>query len=109
VLAVTERRCALLNVRYASSDRARRWTPDFPALRSKRWSHEAVLLAFDLIEHDGEDLRDLPLIERKRRLKTLRGRAKRRSIQFSEYLEGDGPTVFRNPASAALRREREEK
>ena len=25
-------------------------------------------VAFDLIEHDGDDLRDLPLIERKRRL-----------------------------------------
>ena len=23
--------------------------------------HEAVLFAFDLIEHDGDDLRDLPL------------------------------------------------
>jgi ATP-dependent DNA ligase len=27
-----------------------------------------VLFAFDLIEHDGADLRDLPLIERKQRL-----------------------------------------
>jgi hypothetical protein len=26
----------------------------------------AVLFAFDLIEHDGDDLRDLPLIERNR-------------------------------------------
>ena len=43
-------------------------TPDFHALRSKRRGHEAVLYAFDLIEHDGDDLRDLPLIERKRRL-----------------------------------------
>ena len=43
-------------------------TPDFRALRTKRRGHEAVLFAFDLIEHDGDDLRDLPLIERKRRL-----------------------------------------
>jgi bifunctional non-homologous end joining protein LigD len=114
-------------------------TPDFRALRSKRRGHEAVLYAFDLIEHDGDDLRDLPLIERKRRLKKLLGRAKRRSIQFVEHLTGDGPTVFRhvcnmglegivskrtdapyrsgpskvwvkvkNPASDAVRREREE-
>jgi bifunctional non-homologous end joining protein LigD len=93
----------------------------------------------DLIEHDGEDLRDLPLIERKRRLAKLIGKAKRRSIQFVEHLTGDGPTVFehvcrtglegivskrtdapyrsglsktwvktKNPASAAVRREREE-
>ena len=30
--------------------------------------HEVVLYAFDLIEHDGDDLRNLPLIDRKRRL-----------------------------------------
>ena len=114
-------------------------TPDFHALRSQRRGHEAVLYVFDLIEHDGDDLRDLPLIERKRRLKKLLGRAKGRSIQFVEHLTGDGPTVFRhvcamglegivskrtdapyrsgpskvwvkakNPASDAVRREREE-
>ena len=113
-------------------------TPDFHALCQRR-GHEAVLYVFDLIEHDGDDLRDLPLIERKRRLKKLLGRAKRRSIQFVEHLTGDGPTVFRhvcamglegivskrtdapyrsgpskvwvkakNPASDAVRREREE-
>ena len=37
-------------------------TPDFHALRSRRRGQEAVLYAFDLIEHDGDDLRDLPLI-----------------------------------------------
>jgi ATP-dependent DNA ligase len=42
--------------------------PDFRALRSRRQRHEAVLYAFDLIEHDGNDLRDLPLIKRCRRL-----------------------------------------
>jgi ATP-dependent DNA ligase len=36
-----------------------------------------VLFASDLIEHDG-DLRDLPLIDRKRRLAKLIGKAKRR-------------------------------
>ena len=98
-----------------------------------------VLHAFDLIEHDGDELRDLPLIERKRRLAKLLGRSKRRAIQFVEHLTGDGPTVFdhvcqmgleglvskrvdaryrsgmsttwlksKNPASEAVRREREE-
>ena len=67
---------------------------DFRALRSKRRGHEAVLFAFDLIEHDGTDLRDLPLIERKRRLAKLIGKAKRRSIQFVQHLTGDGPIVF---------------
>ena len=40
---------------------------DFRALRSKRRGTEAVLYAFDLIERDGADLRDLPLIDRKQR------------------------------------------
>jgi bifunctional non-homologous end joining protein LigD len=70
--------------------------PDFHALRSRRRGHEAVLFAFDLIEHDGADLRDLPLIERKRRLAKLLGRAKRRAIRLSEHLTGDGPTMFRH-------------
>ena len=100
--------------------------------------HEAVLYAFDLIEHDGDDLRDLPLIERKRRLAKLIGKAKQRH-PVREHLTGDGPTVFdhvcrmglegivskrtdapyrsgpsktwlksKNPASEAVRREREE-
>jgi bifunctional non-homologous end joining protein LigD len=113
--------------------------PDFHALHTRRRGHEAVLFAFDLIEHDGADPRDLPLIERKRRLKKLIGRAKRRAIRFVEHLTEDGPAVFRhvckmglegvvskrvdapyrsgpskawlkikNPASDAVRREREE-
>ena len=77
-------------------------TPDFRALRSKRKRHEAVLFAFDLIQHDGNDLRDLPLIERKRRLARLLGRAKRRSIQFVEHLTGDGPTVFKHVCRMGL-------
>ena len=36
-----------------------------------------MLLASDLIEHDGGDLRGLPLIDRKRRLAELIGKAKR--------------------------------
>ena len=52
-----------------------------------------MLHAFDLIEHDGEDLRDLPLIERKRRLARLFGKAKH-AIRYSEHLAADGATVF---------------
>jgi bifunctional non-homologous end joining protein LigD len=69
-------------------------TSDFPALRSRIRGHEAVLHAFDLIHLDGEDLRNLPLVQRKRRLSKLIGRAKRHAIQFVEHLTDDGPTVF---------------
>ena len=61
-----------------------------------------MLYAFDLIEHDGDDLRDLPLIERRRRLARLLGRAKRRSIRFSEHLTGDGPIVFEHVCRMGL-------
>jgi bifunctional non-homologous end joining protein LigD len=77
-------------------------TPGFHALRSRRRGSEAVLFAFDLIEHDGGDLRDLPLIERKRRLAKLIGKAKRRLIQFVEHLTGDGPTVFKHVCKLGL-------
>ena len=61
-----------------------------------------MLFAFDLIEDDGNDLRDLPLIERKRRLARLLGRAKRHSIRFTEHLVGDGPTVFEHVCRIGL-------
>jgi bifunctional non-homologous end joining protein LigD len=77
-------------------------TPDFHALRSRSRAQEAVLFAFDLIELDGDDLRDLPLIDRKRRLKKLLGRAKRRAIRFNEHLAGDGPTVFEHVCRMGL-------
>ena len=45
-----------------------------------------MLLGFDLIEHDGDDLRDLSLIDRKRRLARLIGRTKKwRAIQYSAH------------------------
>ena len=64
------------------ADRPRRRDAGLPCAAEPTPGHEAVLYAFDLIEHDGDDLRDLPLIERKRRLAKLIGRAKRRAIQF---------------------------
>jgi ATP-dependent DNA ligase len=48
---------------------------DFTALHSGRNNDAAQLYAFDLIAADGDDLRELPLFERKSRLgKLLRGR-----------------------------------
>ena len=75
---------------------------DFRALRSRRRGPEAVLYAFDLLQHDGADLCDLPLIERKQRLARLIGRAKRQTIHFNERLTGDGPTVFNHACRMGL-------
>src|SRR6478735_8460515 len=77
-------------------------TADFHALRSQRRGHEAVLFAFDLIEHDGDDMRDLPLIERIRRLVKLIGKSQRRAIRLVEHLTGDGPTVFNHACRMGL-------
>ena len=111
---------------------------DFNALRSRRRGHEVTLIAFDLIEWQGNDLRDSPLDQRKQRLaKMLAGGAA--AIIYNEHLAHDGPAVFehacrmglegivskrldapyrsgpsktwlkaKNPLSEAVRREREE-
>lgn len=46
----------------------RRGMPDFDLIHSKEYDREVSLVAFDLLEKDGEDLRPLRLDERKRRL-----------------------------------------
>ena len=51
--------------------------PDFHGLRSEEGGTEACLFAFDLLRLNGEDLRSLPLEERRARLRTaLRGTAR---------------------------------
>ena len=60
------------------------------------------MFAFDLIELNGTDLGDLPLIERKRRLARLFGRV-RHAIRYSQHLVGDGPTVFEHACRMGLR------
>lgn len=61
-----------------------------------------MLFVFDLIEHDGDDLRGLTLIDRKRRLAKPIGKAKRRAIQFVEHLTGYGPTMFEHVCRMGL-------
>ena len=73
----------------------------FNALRSKRQG-EAVLVAFDLLEQSGSDLRDLPLIERKRQLIKLIGRTRWSSIQYSAHLKGSGASVLAHACRLGL-------
>jgi bifunctional non-homologous end joining protein LigD len=111
----------------------------FDELRRREAAHSAMLYAFDLIEHDGEDLRDLPFLNRKAALARLL-RDMETGILVNEHVAEDGRAVFahacrlgaegivskridgayrsgpcpvwikvRNPASIAVQRERSEK
>ena len=51
-------------------------------------------VAFDLLFLDGKDLRRQPLIERKKKLKSLLRKA-RPPIQFSDHLTGESETVLK--------------
>jgi bifunctional non-homologous end joining protein LigD len=59
-----------------------------------------VYVAFDLLWLDGEDLRDLPLIERKRRLRAVLGRRRNGPLRFSEHLEGRGADILERLCAA---------
>jgi bifunctional non-homologous end joining protein LigD len=75
--------------------------PDFHGLRSEEGGAAACLFAFDLLRLNGEDLRPLPLEERRATLrKALRGADK--ALRFSDHLEGDGNAIFRHACSLGL-------
>jgi bifunctional non-homologous end joining protein LigD len=108
----------------------------FDELRRRAAAQTAILYAFDLVEHDGEDLHDRPLLDRKAELARLL-RDTKAGILLNEHIAEDGATVFahacrlgadgivskkingtyrsgpcrvwikvRNPASVAVQRER---
>jgi bifunctional non-homologous end joining protein LigD len=53
------------------------------------------------LELDGEDLRGMPLGDRKRRLARLLGR-RRLGIVLSQHTAGDGATIFRQACKLGL-------
>jgi ATP-dependent DNA ligase len=65
----------------------------FDLIRHQRHGEDAMLIAFDLIELEGEDLRRTPIEERKRKLaKLVRGPPP--GIVINEVFEGDGDILF---------------
>lgn len=50
---------------------------------------------FDLLYIDGKDLRDLPLIERKKLLKKFLNKYKFRAIRYSDHILGKGKKFFK--------------
>jgi bifunctional non-homologous end joining protein LigD len=67
----------------------------FDQLRERRHDVGAELCAFDMIELDGEDLRNAKLEERKRTLTRLVGRFQP-GIVVNEYFEGNGAIIYKH-------------
>jgi bifunctional non-homologous end joining protein LigD len=65
----------------------------FDLLRERHHHAGAELCAFDMIELDGEDMRQAKLEERKRTLAKLLGRFQP-GIVVNEYFEGDGAIIY---------------
>jgi bifunctional non-homologous end joining protein LigD len=82
--------------------------PDFSALQaalSDGRGDALVFFVFDLLFEEGEDLRSLPLVERKRRLKVMLDAQSRRSgahIRYLDHLETDGAEVLQSACNISL-------
>jgi bifunctional non-homologous end joining protein LigD len=78
------------------------WTgwPRFRALRSSLNSETTCLMAFDLLELDGADVRPWPLIARRERLEAIVDQATG-ELWFSEHIS-DGSALFRYASSIGL-------
>ena len=68
--------------------------PDFSTLKDAiAGGGDMTLFAFDVLDLDGEDLRALPNIDRKERLRPLLANAAPR-LQFAEHVVGAGERLF---------------
>lgn len=76
-------------------------TTDFSVLQNELKGHSTriVMVAFDLLYLNGQDLRKLPLLERKALLQKLIAKT---AIQFSESFELDGREMFRHACKTGL-------
>ncbi len=68
---------------------------------SRCFEHEAIACAFDLLRLDGDDLRGLPLSDRKAKLRKLLARA-RDGIQYVWHVEADGEDSFKAACELGL-------
>ena len=83
---------------------------DFVALQSYMRDSKGkklAYMAFDLLALDGEDLRELPLSERKEMLKALLEGAPG-NIHFSEHVVGGGKEAFSAACEMRLEHSRQE-
>jgi bifunctional non-homologous end joining protein LigD len=82
-----------------------RGRPSFQVLQNRKtlgrgWS--VVYYAFDLLNLDGEDLQQLPLHERKSKLKALIAKTASPVLRYSAELAGTPAAVIRTVAAAGL-------
>jgi bifunctional non-homologous end joining protein LigD len=75
---------------------------DFHALRSKAGAQHAMLMAFDLLELDGRDLRPLPLEERRAELRRLVETTPVDGVAFVDATDEDGEALFRHACRLGL-------
>src|ERR1051326_7533485 len=68
--------------------------PCFDELRKRHRSCSIVFYAFDLIELNGQDLRELPFTKRKASLKTILRRTRNNRIRFTQHIVGEGLVLF---------------
>jgi bifunctional non-homologous end joining protein LigD len=73
----------------------------FDALHRRGTVTEAMLYAFDVLELDGEDLRGMPLSDRKKRLARLLG-GRRLGIVLTDHTDEDGALVFQQACRMGL-------
>ena len=57
---------------------------------------------FDVLHHDGIDVREEPLVDRKLRLKILLGKKPPWPLVYSDHIEGDGHTAFAQACASGL-------
>ena len=77
---------------------------DFEGLQHalKHRPHSLIFYVFDILHLGGNDLRALPLVERRAKLKALIGDESTGPLQFSEEFIGDGAALFRACAKHQL-------
>src|SRR5450756_408739 len=80
--------------------------PDFAALQAALSDHKAdglIFFAFDLLFIEGDDLRELPLRERKARLKTLLAKSKLPpTLRYVDHFETAGDAVLKSACQMHL-------
>jgi ATP-dependent DNA ligase len=75
---------------------------DFEALRSRQGQAEAILVAYDIMEVNGQDVRPEPLEERRKRLSKLLSRSNKTMRDGIQASEGDHRRRGRHLSSRML-------